>query len=277
MEDWPALHKWTFEFLKSAYGEDTVTPVAGLGSASFKVTKLWQYIEYLDAPSEKCHGFWIDASSRIPLLTAPQEAMSAPLYLLSWRAFQIHPELYEDIEPAPEFIEDWILSLTPALRDAFEWTCNREYWALYVGPEGALSRLHVDFWGTHSYLAQIQGKKRCILFSPDDSKFLYEGDVDPEYPDLKRFKLLERATAYEGTIVPGDMLFTPSGWWHQVRALEKSITVSHNFFNQVNFAEHVASITRHLPAFVSGFEKAAAVRKALRIKWRCRGFDNDAC
>jgi len=271
IDAWPALQKWTFEFLKSAYGDDTVAPVAGLQSRAVKVTKLAQYIDYLDSPTRKCPGFWIDPSSAMPLVVSPLAAQT-PLYLLSWRAFQIHPELYEDIEPPPDFIEDWTLALTPVLRDVFEWTCKREYWSLYIGPEGALSRLHVDFWRTHSYLAQVQGRKRCILFSPDDSKYLYDGDVDPEHPDLERFELLQQATAYEGVIGPGDMLFTPPGWWHHIRTLEKSITVSHNFFNQVNFAEHMAGVMRSLPVLVSRLEESVDARTALQIKWHRGGF-----
>ena len=50
------------------------------------------------------------------------------------------------------------------------------------------------------------------------------------------------ATAYEGVLNPGELLFIPADWWHWVRGLEKSITVSHNFFNDVNFSAHVGSM-----------------------------------
>jgi hypothetical protein len=272
LDKWPARTKWTFEFLKVAYGNDTVLPVAGPRGKAVRVTKLADYIDYLDEPSKRLRGFWIDPSTRLPV-AGPSEKSGGPLYLLGWRAFQAHPELYKDIEPVPHFIDDWVGALTPSLRDAFEWTSKREYWSLYVGPGETLSELHVDFWRTHSYLAQIQGRKRCILFSPDDTSRLYDGQVNPEMPDFERFELLRGATAYDAILAPGEVLFTPPGWWHHVRALDKSITVSHNFFNQTNFAEHIAGIIRNLPSLVSGLDESPNARTDLRIRWRCRGFD----
>ena len=34
---------------------------------------------------------------------------------------------------------------------------------------------------THTTLSQIQGRKRLILFSPEDSAWLYDGAVDPDF------------------------------------------------------------------------------------------------
>src|SRR5262249_674270 len=116
-------------------------------------------------------------------------------------------------------------------------------------------------------LCQIQGRKRCTLFPPQDTDFLYDGQVDPERPDIERFPLFDRATAYECTIEPGDTLFTPSGWWHHVRGLEKSITVSYNFFNDSNLATYIAHILGSLRALARSLEQSPEWRKELRIKW----------
>jgi ribosomal protein L16 Arg81 hydroxylase len=135
-----------------------------------------------------------------------------------------------------------------------------------------LSALHRDFWHTHAYLAQIKGRKRAILFSPKDSDFLYSGQVDPEQPDFERFPLFDYATAYECVIGPGDTLLIPSKWWHYVRGLEKSITVSHNFFNESNLTQYMIHILRGLPTLVEGIDRSAEWRKELRIKWRASDF-----
>lgn len=266
MDGWPARSKWTFEFFKEAYGQDFGTTQTSLDSEAAKLTKIGAYIDFLGNPSAELPGFWVNEKNGKPLRAAPARADTPP-HLMGWHAFQKHIELHEDIKPAPYFVEDWVLSLNPMLRDIFEWTCGRDYWSIYVGPEGVLSKLHRDFWHTHAYLAQIRGRKNAILFSPEESHLIYDGQVDPEQPDFDRFELFDQATQYEGVIEAGDLLFMPPDWWHCIRALEKSITISHNFFNQTNFNEHLAGVMRKLPKLVDGFNRIPEWREALGVAW----------
>lgn len=267
MDYWPARSKWTFDYFKAKYGMDMVCAPLGLNSPLAKVTKLSTYIDYLDTPTDDLPGFWIDTKTAQPLRITPAPGSSPP-YLLGWFAFQKHPELYDDILPAPYFVSDWLLALDPALRELYEWTCGRESWSLYLGSAGSLSKLHQDYWRTHSYLAQIQGTKRAILFSPMDTAFLYAGQVDPEQPDFARFEFLARATAYDCVLEPGDSLFTPPGWWHCVRGLDKTITVSHNFFNDVNINDQLLHLLQRLPRIIEGIEKIPDCRNRLGVHWR---------
>jgi hypothetical protein len=269
-ENWPARRKWTFEFFKVTYGSDLATAWLELGSRAGKLTKLSAYIEFLDAPLAELPGLWIGPDRR-PLADVP-EGRTSPFYLLGWRAFQHHPELYDDIVPAPYFVLDLVSVLNPTLREVFECTSKKEYWSIYIGPVGSLSGLHRDYWNTHAYLAQIEGRKRVILFSPEDSDFLYGGQVDPEQSNLEQFPLFDCASAYECVIEPGDTLLIPANWWHHVRGLEKSITLSHNFFDDNNFTEHMIHILRNLPALVKGIDKSSDWRQKLRIDWRSPDF-----
>jgi len=273
-ENWPARSKWTFEFFKTAYGSDPAIAWLGRGSGIGKLTTLSAYIDYLDAPFAELPGVWTGknvSKDGGPPRAAPGGEAS-PFYLLGWYAFRQHPELYDDIAPAPYFVMDLVSALSPALRDVFECTSNREYTAVYIGPEGSLSALHRDFWNTHAYLAQIQGRKRATLFSPEDSDFLYGGQVNPEQPDFERFPLFDYTTAYECVIEPGDTLLIPANWLHHVRGLEKSITVSRNFFNESNFTKHMTHILRELPILVDGINTSPNLREELRIKWRLSDF-----
>jgi hypothetical protein len=265
-ENWPARSKWTFEFLKRAYGSDLATAWLGLGGGPAKVTTLSAYLKYLDTPSAELPGIWMGKDGHRPPQPVPGQTDS-PFYLYGWNAFRKHPELYHDIAPAPYFVLDLVSTLSPAIRDALELTSKKEYTAIYIGPEGSLSSLHRDYWSTHAYLAQIRGRKRAILFSPEDSDFLYGGQVDPEQPDFERFPLFDSATAYECIIEPGDTLLIPANWLHHVKGLEKSITVSHNFFNDSNFTQYMIQMLRHLPVLAKGIDSSPNWREELRIKW----------
>lgn len=270
---WAANTKWTFEFFKSAFGSDFVSVGFGVGSDVnvAKRTTLAAYINYLDTPEDELPGFWVSALDMKPLRTAPP-APGLPAYLMEWQAFQRHPELYDDIQPHPIFIADWVAPLDSALRGLFESVSRREFWSLYIGPRNSLSRLHQDFWSTHSCLTQIQGRKRAVLFSPEDSRFLYEGHVDPEQPDFERFELFSRATAYECVLEPGETLFTPPRWWHHVRALDKSITISHNFFNDANVNDYLAGLIRKLPKLARLIDENEQLRRTLDITWDTADF-----
>jgi Cupin-like domain len=272
-EKWPARSKWSFEFFKATYGSDIATAWLGTGSAIGKLTTLSAYIDFLDTPSAELSGLWTGSDTNKDSWVPPAPGAGLPpFYLTGWFAFRQHPKLYDDVEPTPYFVPDWVSALSPTIRDILEWTSDKKYSALYIGPEGSLSPLHCDYWNTHAYLAQIQGRKRAILFSPEDSKLLYGGQVDPEQPDLDRFPLFDHATAYECVIEPGDTLLMPANWWHHVRGLEKTITVSRNFFNESNFTEHMIHILRNIPALVEGIHSSPNWRQELRIKWRAQDF-----
>ena len=79
------------------------------------------------------------------------------------------------------------------------------------------------------------------------------------------------------------MLFIPAGWWHYVVGLEKSITIGYDFFNRANFGDYFVDFIRALPETLKSYEGLPSWRKALGVKWVCKGFDRvveldgDAC
>jgi hypothetical protein len=108
---------------------------------------------------------------------------------------------------------------------------------LWLGPAGTLTGLHHD--GRNNFFAQIRGRKRVTLYSPLYSDCMYlrdtfYSDIDCERPDLARFPLFARAVGTTFDLVPGDALFIPVGWWHHVRALDVSISLSFTDFHAPN-------------------------------------------
>jgi len=262
LRNWPALTKWSFESFRADFSSDFVLVHRdAFTSGDAKLTKLSSYIEHIETQSESPPGFWVAADGN-PLAVEPA-SNGLPLYLMNWGAFERHAHLLADIRPAPTFVDDWSLALDSGWQEIVEWVCGKVLTALYVGPAGTLSRLHQDFGGTHSYLAQIAGSKRVSLFSPSDGECLYEGAINPDRPDLTAFPRLAEATCHQGIIGPGDLLFTPPNWWHEVRAVEPSITVSHNFFNNANFGKFLTELFANLPRLIDGLNKFPHWRERL--------------
>ncbi|MGH8854887.1 MAG: cupin-like domain-containing protein [Telluria sp.] len=103
----------------------------------------------------------------------------------------------------------------------------------WVGPARTVTPLHCDF--DDNIFAQIWGSKRIFLAPPHHDQFLYTREanpvlfgspVDPEAPDLERFPLARQASLIECIVTPGEMLYVPAGWYHQVRAQTFSLSAN---------------------------------------------------
>lgn len=116
---------------------------------------------------------------------------------------------------------------------------------LWLGPPGTITPAHHDL--TNNVLVQIAGRKVVHLASslalPDlhNDHHVYT-PVDLEHPDLQRFPSLRDVVIHEVTLLPGQALFIPIGWWHQVRALDPSISVTFtNFVFRNDWSQSYAS------------------------------------
>lgn len=114
----------------------------------------------------------------------------------------------------------------------------------WVGPAGTVTPLHCDY--DDNIFAQVWGRKRIMLSPPHHDAFLYPSEAnailfgspfDPEAPDFARFPLARQASIIECLVEPGDMLYVPAGWYHQVRALTFSLS-SNRWARAVPFALH---------------------------------------
>lgn len=101
----------------------------------------------------------------------------------------------------------------------------------WIGPAGSFTPLHHDL--TNNFLCQIVGRKRVKLVPPSETRLLYNDRHvfsairDLDRPDLaSRFPLAANVRAYDVLLNPGDILFIPVGWWHQVRALDFSVSMT---------------------------------------------------
>lgn len=120
-----------------------------------------------------------------------------------------------------------ILRHIPALCDDFDYpdldiNFLKGFPFMFFGGETSVVDAHFDADLSHVFLTQFQGRKRVILFSPENSAYLYRHpltvstNVDIGKPDLERYPLLRGLKGLECTLDAGDTLFIPSGYWHYV-------------------------------------------------------------
>ena len=212
IDDWPALSRWGPEYFKATCGEALVEIMSGRSRDP-------RY--EINAYDHKQEVRFADYVERV---AAGGE--SNDYYLVANNGFFARPEmrpLYDDIR-FPEHLD-------PAQSDG-----RVHFW---FGPAGTVTPLHHDLMNV--LMAQVRGRKRVTLISPDQTHRLYNeigvfSEVDPEDPDLERHPLYRDVEALRVDLAPGEVLFLPVGWWHHVRALDVSVTVTFtNFIHRNEF------------------------------------------
>ena len=149
-----------------------------------------------------------------------------PYYMSRWRFPLTHPELLDHYHVPPHF-HNWYAHLPPDKDPIWKW--------IYLGPAGSGIAMHVDFMCTAAWNMLFFGEKHWLFFGPDQNERVYEGKVDAFDPDLERYPRFAEAVGYFCRQKPGDILFTPPGWWHQVSNKSTALAVTENFVNHTNY------------------------------------------
>ncbi|MGA7758623.1 MAG: cupin-like domain-containing protein [Ilumatobacteraceae bacterium] len=110
---------------------------------------------------------------------------------------------------------------------------------VWVGSPGAVTPLHHDAWP--GLLFQTHGTKRVAMYRPSDRTNLYFrlplrgagrwSDLPGRSAEAstKDFPRLRRAVRYVGELRPGDALYIPPFWAHEMEAIEANVSVPFRF------------------------------------------------
>ncbi len=198
-EDWPAYEKWHLSYIKDLAGDKTVPlyddrPVShedGFNEAHAKM-KMADYIDLLE--------------------TKPT----------SYRIF-----LYN------------IMKEVPALQKDFKWpdiglNLVKSLPMLFFGGANSKVFMHFDIDYSNILHFHFHGEKQCILFDPAQTKYMYKvphslisrEDIDFDNPDFEKWPALKYLEGYVCNLKHGEMLYMPEGYWHYMKYLTPSFSMS---------------------------------------------------
>lgn len=113
--------------------------------------------------------------------------------------------------------------------------------AFWFGPAGTVTPLHHDT--TNILFCQLYGRKELTLVSPLEASLL--GEARGFYSTLRASSEPFPGRRHRVVLEPGDALFLPVGWWHEVRALDVSLSFSLLAFRRPNvFDEYQPGFVR---------------------------------
>ena len=215
INDWPAVAKWDFGYLKSVLGSTTV---------QVEVGELFECTSTKNGSIDWNNTDWKNISFEEFVDSIVNQQAEPRYYLTEWSPFRENRALLKDVNYKSSTFFSRLFSAPIRL---------------YIGPAGAYTPIHFDY--APNFTAQIVGKKLWTVYSPDKKKYLYHypsngnlahfsrANTREKTADYSRFPLLENLDCLQITLSAGDLIYIPPRWSHSVESLEPGITV-HMFF-----------------------------------------------
>jgi Cupin-like domain len=217
MDHWPALARWNLDSLRDRFGDLRVAANVDLPE---DVPYFYSAANYR---RETTFGEFVDLLKAGP---------AKPCYLAQLMLSQL-PGTVDEVDFASLHSE----------------RADHPTVAIWVGSANTRSGMHFD--GNDNLYAQVLGRKRIVMAHPDEAPRLYpfkfdfcKSPVEAEAPDLQRYPRLAEATLWQVDLAPGEILFMPRIWWHQLRSLEPSISLSYHYGEVFRFGEHARVLNR---------------------------------
>ncbi|AZA59266.1 cupin-like domain-containing protein [Chryseobacterium shandongense] len=197
---WPAYQKWTMDYMKEVVGDVEVPlydsskadPAAPINASAARM----KFSDYVD--------------------------------LIQREPTDLRIFLFDPIKYAPNLLKDYIFP-----KDLMGGFLDK-YPNLFFGGKGSVTFLHFDIDMAHIFHTHFNGRKHILLFDYKWKDRLYKipyatyalEDYDIENPDFTKFPALDGVEGIECFLEHGDTLFMPTGWWHWMKYLDGSFSIS---------------------------------------------------
>ena len=132
-----------------------------------------------------------------------------------------------------------ILKEVPSLKDDFKFPdIGLKFFeklpVMFLAGKGAKVQMHYDIDNADIVLCHFGAKKKVMMFSPEQTKYIYHVpfsysalfDVDFENPDYEKYPALSNLQGYEFELNHGDALYIPPGWWHYITYEDISYSIA---------------------------------------------------
>jgi len=214
MDNWKAKGGWKINQLLAKY-ENTYLKTNGTDSDGHSFRLLFKdYVAYMEGNHDE-----------------------KPIYLFDNKFQERAPDLLTDYQVPPYFRDDLFDLMTNEDRPDYRW--------FLCGPSRSGSPLHQDPHRTSAWNALLQGRKRWTIWPPDvippgvdkdliDTEFYASPDVMKWFVDVYP-KVRDEQRPLEIIQEEGEVIFVPSGWWHQVLNLTDTVAVTQNYCSPRNF------------------------------------------
>jgi len=197
---WPAHDKWTLDYMKTAVG-DKMVPLYDSSKAD---------------PSKPINA------------AAAEMKFSDYIDLIKSTPTDLRIFLFDPIKQAPNLLDDY-----RAPKDLMGGFLD-SYPNMFFGGKGSVTFLHYDIDLAHIFHTHFGGRKHVILFENKWKERLYQipyatyalEDYDVERPDFEKFPALKGVQGVEAFLEHGDTLFMPTGYWHWMKYLDGSFSIS---------------------------------------------------
>lgn len=209
--DWPASKTWSLDNFSDKYGSLFVE-VSRVSNGEKKSMTLQEYINYMRTTHEE-----------------------HPYYLRNWEYEADFPGMKEEYKILPHF-RSWLDTLPPDMQPGFRW--------IFIGPDKSYSRLHIDIFKTNAWNILFEGTKLWLFFPPDQEDLLKANAYHPDFPGYM-FPNARGLKGFYAVQHPGEIVFTPGAWFHQVYNLGNTLALTENYINRTNYSiveDHLISI-----------------------------------
>jgi len=262
--DWPAVHKWSAAYLRSVVGMCEVNVMRSsstafygdLGRHSPSTATVAEVLDNTPAAAEYMYiaqePLWhqgssasVDSCPLAPLLAdLPQ---SPPSFVV--RCTYAARALYHASS----------LTLATQPQDKLVSIC------LWISARATQSGVHYD--PNHNLLCCLHGQKRVRMWPPAQTAEGRPMPVGGESSNHSSAGLSDApwsSSSYNFLLEPGDAVFIPEGFWHQVDSTPGTIAI--NYWFQSPLDSVLSQVTKHAPFQMDVYIARRCIDRAVRAK-----------